>query len=574
MKLHKNIVGAGAIALCSGSIAVAAPLVPIPEIQGDGAVSLMVGRVVRTEGVVTASANSAIYIQAVEGDGDPKTSDGLFVRSPNGRAAVGDVIVVEGRVVENPGGRNGLTQTAIDPAVVVKKGTAPVPAPVELGAAGVPVPTENIAGTGGMIELLESLEGMLVALSDAQVVGPTNEQYFELWVVGDAGAGATGMNSFGGITSTEGDLNPERIQIQLNKNTAPQYQASVGDTIDRIVGTVNYGFGNYEIVATELAPLVPGKPQQHPSVNTNDADITIGSYNVENLDPKVEDTALLYEKDDKDDDVGDGRFKAIAGQVVDLLGSPDIVALQEVQDDDGGEASEVVSSKATLGALIAEIEAIAPSTSYEPLVMDPVDDAEGGQLGGNIRVAFLYDSNRVQPNAGSIERIDGDGFDATRLPLSVVFDFGGRAIRVVNVHLSSKGGSDPLYGSVQPPQDASIEARGRQVDTIVAHLSAATDLPTVVLGDFNSFYYEAPMQALKGAGFENLTERSAPLDRASYVYEGNSQALDHALVNEDLAKSAELVTFHVNSVLPETQGQSDHDPKLLILRGLGNLPNQ
>ena len=61
--------------------------------------------------------------------------------------------------------------------------------------------------------------------------------------------------------------------------------------------------------------------------------LTIAGYKVENLDPimeRVERTPV----DDPDDDAI--TFTAIADHVVRLLGSPDVLALQEVQDNDGG----------------------------------------------------------------------------------------------------------------------------------------------------------------------------------------------------------------------------------------------
>lgn len=53
---------------------------------------------------------------------------------------------------------------------------------------------------------------MRVELKDFQVVGPKT-RYGEIWGVVDGGREATFINSIGGITISDGDFNPERMQI-------------------------------------------------------------------------------------------------------------------------------------------------------------------------------------------------------------------------------------------------------------------------------------------------------------------------------------------------------------------------
>lgn len=92
---------------------------------------------------------------------------------------------------------------------------------------------------------------------------------------------------------------------------------------------------------------------------------------------------------------------------------PDILALQEVQDNDGNEVSDVVASDETLQTLIDQIEAIQPGAGYDFFVLDPVDDVEGGIGGGNIRVAFLFKPAKVHVDSATAERIQGPAFDRT-----------------------------------------------------------------------------------------------------------------------------------------------------------------
>ena len=122
---------------------------------------------------------------------------------------------------------------------------------------------------------------------------------------------------------------------------------------------------------------------------------------------------------------------------------------------------------------------------------------EGGEPGGNIRVAILYKSDRVTPDASRVTRIDDPSFASTRLPLAVPFEFRGKEVLVIDVHLSSKGGSDPLYGTVQPPADSTIGARSRQARAIrqfFQSLPADPNRVTVLLGDFNTLFDEEPLR--------------------------------------------------------------------------------
>jgi hypothetical protein len=83
----------------------------------------------------------------------------------------------------------------------------------------------------------------------------------------------------------------------------------------------------------------------------------------------------------------------------------------------------------------------------------------------------------------------------------------------------------------------------------------------IVLGDLNDFDFSPPLAELQGSPnvLSNLYSTLAPAERYSYVFEGNSQALDHILASSHIA--AELEVFdpvHVNAEFAEQA--SDHDP--------------
>src|SRR5690625_1288817 len=199
----------------------------IAAVQGNGLVSPLTGdRVHGVPGIVTFVTSSGFYLQDPAGDGDPATSDAVFVYT-HGRPSVhvGEAVEVSGEVREyQPGSRktHNLTVTEIHPQSIrpVKGGGSRIK-PAIIGAKGRAPPKTRIAGPvpgNNGIAFYESLEGMRVQVQNPQVTGPTN-QYGEIWVVADAGAHATGMNPSGGITLCRAhgttDYNPERIRVDF-----------------------------------------------------------------------------------------------------------------------------------------------------------------------------------------------------------------------------------------------------------------------------------------------------------------------------------------------------------------------
>jgi len=574
MKLRDLFLG---VLMSLPTTAMAAQLTTIPEIQGAGHTSLLDGKLVRFEGVVTQLRDGTFYVQDPVGDGNDLTSDGILVRRTPAGLSVGDMVRVEGFVAEQEGTYPQFTQTTIEKLVFKKLGQGVVPNSVIIGGGGRLPPTESVVSTAkgfdpnrSGADFFETLEGMLVEVKSPIVVGPMKGNSF--YIVADNGKNATGMNSLGGITSTPGDANPERIRVKVEKPLTPaNFQVSLGDKFSSLKGAVNNDGGAYGIQLSVPEGYVANTWNWTTVASAPVANIlTVAGYNVENLDTRIEDETLVASKGDVDDDVGQGKFTSIAKHIVGLLGSPDILALQEVQDDDGGEYGDVVGSSKTLEALIDAIAAEGGPT-YKAISLDPRDDTEGGQPGGNIRVAFLYNSERVAADPSNARRIEDASFESTRLPLAVPFVFAGKQVMVINVHFSSKGGSDPLYGVVQPPKDKSIAQRteqARAVREFIRKLPKDADRSVLVVGDFNSLWFEEPMQLLTGGNpaMTNLAMAEPPEERISYVFDGNSQSLDHVVVQLGAGETAEMVTLHVNSVLPESKQTSDHDPKYVRLK--------
>ncbi len=549
-------------------------LTPIYEIQAAAFISPLVRQSVTTTGIVTAVDSNGFYLQDAVGDGDTATSDGIFVfTSSRPTIIVGDAIQVAGTVSEfTPGGAStgNLSTTQISsPIITTQSSGNALPNAVVLGIDRIQ-PTEIIdddtlqtydPDTDG-IDFYESLEGMRVTINDALAVSPTN-RFGEIYTVANNGANATGLSDRGTINIAAHDFNPEQIQIQFDSGifTGTTPQVNVGAQLGNVTGVIGYNFGNYEINVTETFTVVDSTLQPEITTLTSTEDrLTVASYNVLNLDPN---------DSDGDTDIANGQFDRIASQIVTNLQAPDVIALQEIQDNDGSVNSTVVDASLTYQTLIDAIAAAGGST-YKFLDIPPVDDQSGGQPGGNIRVGYLYNPDRVDFVEGSLKQVtdtnlaDGDAFADSRTPLAASFLFNGEEITVVANHFTSKGGSTPLFGAVQPPVNGGEDRRIQQAAIVNSYVSdilaANSDANVVVLGDLNEFEFEEPLAVLTGDSLNNLTETISENERYSYIFQGNSQSLDHILVTDNLFDRAQFDALHVNAEFAVQA--SDHDPLL------------
>ena len=132
------------------SFSVVGPVKRIHEIQGAAHRSPLEGLAVSdVPGVVTARVSNGFFFEDPDPDGDPSTSEGLFVfTNVAPAAAVGDAVLVDGFVTEfRPGGATGnnLTQTELtSPTVELLSGGSALPGPGVIGKGGRVPPGEII----------------------------------------------------------------------------------------------------------------------------------------------------------------------------------------------------------------------------------------------------------------------------------------------------------------------------------------------------------------------------------------------------------------------------------------------
>ncbi|WP_338554449.1 5'-nucleotidase C-terminal domain-containing protein [Paenibacillus sp. KS-LC4] len=549
--------------------------------------------VTNVSGIVTSASTNSFYMQEPDSsmDNDPATSEAIQVYKAAHGAQVGDAVTVDGTVVEY-GTSPALTVTQIT-ATNVTRGlpSQPLPAPIVLGTNGRIVPTAIDTDSfgafnpdGDAIDFFESLEGMRIQLNDALITGPYANSVTP--VTFDNGANNPIKTDAGGIVLTgdgvlpfESSLNPQKMYIAAKPagqdiKTGDQFNAP-------ITGVLNYTSNLFKLIPDGALPAITYSSRTQGVATTVAADdkLTIATFNVENFSSSQTTKAAK-----------------IGGIIVDNLKKPDIIGLMEVQDNNGETNNGVTDASQSFQTLINAVVAKGgPTYAYTDIA--PVDGMDGGAPGGNIRVGFLYNTARVTLAAGTkgdsttAVQVKGDGtlsvnpgrisptdtaFNASRKPLAAEFNFQGKRVVVVANHFNSKGGDGIPWGTIQPVIRSSETQRALQagiVNSFVSQLVASDpNVNVAVLGDLNDFQFSKTLDILKKDVLTNLVDEMPEKDRYSYIYDGNSQTLDHILVNDALTDYSAIEVVHVNADFTDSMGRvSDHDP-LLAQLDLGSKP--
>ncbi|TRM63932.1 DNase I-like protein [Schizophyllum amplum] len=573
-------------------------------------------KVSNVTGLVTAKADSGFYLMGEPVD-DVRVSTGLYVYSSSSTVldavAVGDEISLSGTVSEYRSSSSPdylfLTELASPSAISVLSSNNTV-TPIILGVDRSP-PTQKLSGLdigedGWLsvpnnvtrieevnatlvpdaygLDFWESLEGQLVMIPSPVALNFENS-YGEFWVYGDWPV--TGKNARGGLSLTFGpdgvpDANPETVMIGSPLDGTDNPKVAMGVTLSDITGVVHYEFGYYYILPL-TAPSVlsaPSETAQPTSIQPDggSCSLTFGDYNVENMAPTS------------------GHLPTVADHIATYLLTPDIMFLQEIQDNSGPTDDGTVTANVTLTTLANAIANVSGVT-YSFIEIAPEDGMDGGQPGGNIRQAYLYRSDKLQLVSGSpagtaldsVEVQESSGgmptlslnpgriepenaaWEDSRKPLVAQWETtDGTQLFTVNLHLVSKGGSSTTHANGRSPVNLGVEQRTSQVELAAAFVQSILDIDpdanVIVSGDFNEYTQtRSVLQALdditteidEAAGLEEV-------ERYTYVYDQNTQQLDHAFVSEAIAaRGVEVEHVHVNNWSPTYKARiSDHDPSV------------
>jgi predicted extracellular nuclease len=554
----------------------------IHEIQGNGATSPFNGLSVISSGIVTARKSNGFFMQEAVGDGDPSTSDGIFVFVGGTPAVtVGDAVTVKGTATEF----FNLTQISSSASnVSISSSGNPLPAAITL--------TATILNPAGTPDQLERFEGMLMHADTLVSVAPTNE-FGEVFTVLD---GVVRPLREPGIEisqpvppdPTSGlvdcciprfDENPERIMVDtdgLIGSTRLNVTSNV--TISGVTGPLDFSFDDYKVLP-QTTPTTSANMSAVPVPTPAAGEFTIAGYNIENFNNNATQ-----------------RHKA-ALAIRDVLHLPDIVGTIEIFELSG------------LQALANEIESIS-GVHYEAHLIE----ADGTSGDADQDVGFLVKTSRIQINSvvqeelagcnGQPENcntfIDPQGNPALlndRPPLVLhatvdALSANPRQIIVVVNHLRSFIDIELLTGD-GPRVRAKRKAQGEFLANLLQGLQTDNPgTPVLSIGDYNAYQfndgYTDPIATIKGTptaddqmvvdaspdlvnpDFTNLTDTLPADQRYSFIFEGTPQAIDHFIINT--AASAILQRYHIarnNSDFPEVaafagdatrpERNSDHD---------------
>jgi len=575
-----------------------ADTVRIHDIQGTTRLSPLAGtKVTDVPGIVTAvrtyGSSKGFWLQDPNADDNAATSEGVFVfTSSTPKVAVGDSVTVSGTVSEYvPGGAStgnqSLTEISKPTVTVLSSGNA-VPAATVVDASSVPddyTPLGDTAASGSIngltleptkyaLDYYESLEGMNVQVADTRVVTAT-DPYSELWVTvkPNEHANHRGGTVYGSYTSQ----NTGRLQIQSLGATADFPKVNVGDTLAGVTaGPLDFNqYGGYTLVASQLGTVESAGLERETTQKQSKNELAVATYNVENLDPS------------------DATFEEHAAAIVNNLQSPDIVSLEEIQDNNGATDDGTVAADVTVNKLIDAIVA-AGGPTYDWRSITPTNDTDGGEPGGNIRQVFLFNPERVSftdraggdaTTAVGVTKVHGKAqltaspgridpsntaWTTSRKPLAGEFVFKGKTVFVIANHLNSKGGDQGLTSQYQPVTRSSETQRHLQATAVNAFVNQILDTQknadVITLGDINDFEFSDTAKILEGDGELWSAIKSLPKsERYTYDYQGNQQVLDQILISPSIRKDCfEYDSVHINSEFNDQI--SDHDPQVLRFR--------
>jgi predicted extracellular nuclease len=545
------------------------PSLQIHDIQGCNHTSAHIGKkVTEIQGIVTWKDDQGFYIQDIVPDNEDCSSEALYVFTNQYSEVIpGDLVSVSGEVnefVPNSSQADQLTITEIKSSSVnILSGGNSLPDPVIIGLNG-RIPPDKIIEDDAFstfdpnsdgIDFYESLEGMRVEIDNAIVVSPEDE-YKEIYVIPGDMTSKNLISMQGALIASSQDDNPERIMVALPLGN--QKVINVGTRFTQpIVGILSYAYGNYEIIETNTLSIQQNrvsvlKLSSSDGVNT----LRVATYNTDNLN--------------RFDTV---RINELASQIVHVLGMPDLLVLEEIQDDSGEENDGTISAVKTLQLIVDKIIELG-GHNYSYIDNPPQNNSSGGVGGGNIRTVMLYRIDRglkLDLNQSEISTIGLSVFGNSRIPVVRLFTFHNQPVYLIGVHLVSNNANSPLFGSIQPilkPDDDKRLSQATWIENLVSSLQANKQDATILLvGDFNDTPDSKPLEVLQKAGFNDLAQFIPESERYSILFQGNAYLYDQILFKQSSSIFAvsDVNVIHINTYLNANQQNSDHDPFVVDL---------
>ncbi|WP_327049052.1 ExeM/NucH family extracellular endonuclease [Microbispora sp. NBC_01189] len=532
----------------------------IAQVQGNGDVSPVDGQDVRVEGVVTGSFQGSgqlggFYVQDPKPDKDAATSEGLFVFSSSPVKA-GDRVLVSGKAVEY----NGLTEISPTTAVNVC-GTGTIkPTEVKLPL------KEGVT--------FERYENMLITFKDGMAASEiynlgrygeiTLAEGGRLWQPTDRKGVDTGKDARRSILLDDGSnaQNPPTLPY----HTEGSNTVRIGDEVKNLTGVLTYGFGVYRVEPTQPVVFRPENPRPAKPEKVG-GNVRVASLNTLNWFTTLKSRGATTAAE---------RDRQLAKLVANILAlDPDVAGLMEIERN----------NNVALNALVDALNAAAGAGTYKAITHpNPGTDL--------IQTALIYKPAKVTPIGGPQSSADPI---FNRPPLVQTFGRAngkGEIFTILVNHFKSKGCTDgpdsaPATGADADQGDGQScfnAKRVKQTQAVLALIDSLKLRNTLVVGDINAYGEEDPVHTFEDAGLVSLSKKHVKKeDRYSYVFDGLSGELDHALADKKLNKLVTGATiWHVNAdegrfmdyntefnppylYAPDAYRSSDHDPLLIGL---------
>ena len=543
----------------------------ISAIQGSGFKSPLENQWITTEGQITKDFRgdhflNGFFIQDTKGDDNPKTSEGIFVRS-NASIRVGETLVLKAKVIEHKG------ETQLDSVQIISQ-THSIKS---IKALPIKLPISKIQK--------ESLEGMLVSSNQHWTV---TDQY-NLGKYGQFSASVNGRTMSATEVVAPGDaaieLNKENNNASLifddgaaqKPSTLPQLGSEKtlrnGSTFNTFTGILHENYFKYCIQSKEAIEITHTKRPEKPT-EINGASLKVASFNVLNY----------FNGNGKNEEFPTPRgaktpeeFKKQREKIIHAIVAMDagVVGLMEMENDGNGKYSAIQD-------LVSGLNKHIGTEQYQYI---PYPTGSKGNTGTDaITTAFIYDKTKVKPSGKAYAQNDAI-FSRPPIAQEFINKQDGKAVVVVVNHFKSKGCRNSKGTENEDQDDGQGCYNAKRLAQAEALLTFTSTLKTnykndriILIGDFNAYTMEDPIQKIIAGGFQQLTKGSY-----SYVYKGMFGSLDHAFASSAIEKDIiKAVKWHINADEPHIldyksanpEGlytknsfrSSDHDPVIIGIR--------
>lgn len=525
----------------------------IAEIQGASHKSPYLDQKVTFEGVVVgdfqgAEALGGFFVQSLQADNNPKTSEGIFVHHSKTDVSVGNHVVVHGEVSE----RHEMTQ--IHSALIGDVCAEQVDLP-EAVAVNLPLPSHDLEHLEGMrVTLPQQLTVTDVyhfakhgefTLSSGRLFSPT-----QLVMPGKAAQKMKADNALNQIIIDDGrnaQFLPQYIKVDhLESKFNASKPLRLGYQAKGVTGILNFAFDRYKLQLTERPQLTAASSLRKPTVKDTAGQLKIATFNIENffhsIDQGKENCGPQKSWGCRGAD-SSKEFKRQLNKIVSVIhqSGADVVALQELENDD----------RASTEALVMALNKI-QNNSWSYIHTGPLANDV-------IKVGLIY-KNQVVKVLGSHAVLDDKSlpdFKVHRhrpIVLQAFESQSGQRFQLASIHLKSKScreakGKDKAQGDGQGCYAGERALATKQLTAWLKTDPLGLGIEnTVLAGDFNSYGREDAIRVLEAAGFTDLARHFIGDQNWTTSYRGHIGALDHILVNQSaLAQTKAAVQWHINS---------------------------